>query len=309
MSDTRVAPDGFADVSVITPALNAAGTIARTLASIAAQTLRPREVIVVDDGSTDGTADVAEAFAPRMRGIALKVLRRETAGAAGARNTAIRVAQGEWLAFLDADDEWLPTKIERCMDEIARRGADMVSHDYFHAENGLERAVNCARHCPPGTDPFVAQFLYGFISSTTVVVRREAVIRSGGFDPGLRSSHDYELWLALLSAPGVRFGMIPEPLSRYHIMTGGITSNVGLRRAASLTALFRHRRALEGRTAFPRLAAAARIAIVHLQAARMHLGARRPVAAVLDILSTPSSLMRLLTGPDAGRRPDFLTVP
>jgi glycosyltransferase involved in cell wall biosynthesis len=302
-------PNGFADISVITPALNAGGTIARTLASIAAQTLRPREVVVVDDGSTDGTAAVAEAFAPRMGGIALKVLRQETAGAAAARNTAIRAAVGEWLAFLDADDEWLPAKIERCMTKLTDCGADMVSHDYLHVENGFERAVNCARHCPPGADPFVAQFLYGFISSTTVVVRRKLVARSGGFDPGLRSSHDYELWLALLSADDVRFCMIPEALSRYHIMAGGITSNIALRRAASLAALLRHRRALEGRTPFPRLAAAARTVIVHLQAAGMNLGARRPVAALLDILSTPSSLMRLLASPAAGQRPDFLSVP
>lgn len=307
--ELTILPSGVADVSVVTPAFNARASLARTLASIAAQTLRPREVIVVDDGSTDGTVAAAEAFVPEMRGIALKVLRQDNRGAADARNRAIRIAGGHWLAFLDADDEWLPAKIERCMAEIARHGADMAVHDYIRVENGGERTVDCARHCPPGTDPFVAQFLYGFISSTTVVVRRDLVRRVGGFDAALRSSHDYELWLALLAESGTRFCMIPEALSRYHITPGGISGNVALRRAASLAALARHRRTLKGRAAFPALVAAARAAIVHVQAASMHMNAGRPGAALLDVLSVPVSLVRLFADLPPDRRPDSLAAP
>lgn len=311
--ELTILPPGFADVSVVTPAFNARATIARTLASIAAQTMRPREVIVVDDGSTDGTVAAAEACAPEMRGIALKILRQGNAGAAAARNRAIVAAQGTWLAFLDADDEWLPAKIERCMAELARHNADMAAHDYIRVENGKTQAVDCARRCPPGADPFVAQLLYGFISSTTVVARHELVRRAGGFDPALRSSHDYELWLALLARRGIRFCMIPEALSRYHITPGGITSNVGLRRAASLAALDRHWRRLRGRATAPAMIAALRAAVVHAQAARMHWDAGHAGAAVLDVLAAPVSLIGLFANPPPLSRPnslaDFLAEP
>lgn len=307
--ELTVLPPGVADVSVITPAFNAQASIARTLASIAAQTLHPREVIIVDDGSTDGTVAAAEGFAPEMRGIALKILHQDNRGAAAARNRAIQVAAGHWLAFLDADDEWRPAKIERCMAELARHGADMAVHDYIRVESGTELFIDCARHCPPGIDPFVAQLLYGFISSTSVVVRHELVRRVGGFDAALRSSHDYELWLALLVESGTRFCMIPEALSRYHITPDGISSNATLRRAASLTALARHWRALKNRAAFPPLVAAARATIVHMQAAGMNMDAGRLGAAVLDILSAPVSLIRLFADLPPDRRPDSLARP
>ena len=299
-------PSGFADVSVITPAYNARATIARTLASIAAQTLRPREVIVVDDGSTDDTVAVAEGFAPRMQGIALKILRQENQGAGVARNRAIRAASGTWLAFLDADDEWLPAKLERCMAELARHGADMAVHDYIRVENGNSRTIDCARHCPPGTDPFVAQLVYGFISSTTVVVRRDRVCHVGGFDPGLRSGHDYELWLALLAEPGTRFCMIPEALSRYHVTPGGITGNVALRRTTSLVALSRHWPSLKNRVAVPSIIASTRAVIIHLQAAGMNRNAGRLSAAIIDILTAPASLFRLFASAPPNSRPDSL---
>lgn len=308
-SDAILLPPDFADVSVVTPAFNARATVARTLASIAAQTVRPREVIVVDDGSTDGTMAAAEACAPEMRGVVLKILRQDNAGAAAARNRAIAAAQGTWLAFLDADDEWRPAKIERCMAELARHDADMAAHDYMRVENGNAETVDCARRCPPGGDPFVAQLLYGFISSTTVVVRRELVRRAGGFDPALRSSHDYELWLALLALPGIRFRMIPEALSCYHITPGGITSNVGLRRAASLAALDRHWRVLRGRAPAPTAIAALRAAVVHAQAGRMHWDAGHIGAALLDLLATPISLVGLFASPPPGPRPNSLVAP
>jgi glycosyltransferase involved in cell wall biosynthesis len=304
--EPAVPPNGFADVSVVTPAFDARATVARTLASIAAQTLRPREVVVVDDGSTDGTGETAEAFAPHMRGIALRVLRQENRGAAAARNVAIRAASGRWLAFLDADDEWLPAKIERCLAELARRGADMAAHDYIRVENGTERVVGSSRHCPPDADPFSAQLLYGFISSTTVVVRRDLVLGVGGFDPSLRSSHDYELWLALLAEPTTRFCMLAEPLSRYHIVPGGISSNVDRRRAASLAALGRHWRTLKGRAAGPAAVAALRALIVYGQAAAAYAAQRRYGAAMRDCVLAPAAAVALLAAPPPPPRPRFL---
>lgn len=295
--EQTTSPPEFADVSVITPAFNARATIVRTLASIAAQIVRPREVIVVDDGSSDGTIAAAQDFASAMRGIELRILRQENLGAGVARNRAIKVATGAWLAFLDADDEWLPTKIERCMTELIRHESDMVVHDYIRVENGNERAVDCARNCPPGADPFVAQLVYGFISSTTVVVRRELVHQIGGFDPGLRSGQDYELWLTLLASPGFRLRVIPETLSRYHITPGGISSHVRLRRDAALTILLRHWRALRGRVKLPIGVAVMRVLIIHAQAITTHLRQRRPLAALISILEIPANFLYLVAPP------------
>ena len=104
----------FADVSVIVAAYQAAGTIGRALRSIAGQTLKPREVVVVDDGSSDGTFEAAESEAPNMNGIELRVFKTwENHGAGAARNRAIAESREPTLAFLDADDEWLPEKLER----------------------------------------------------------------------------------------------------------------------------------------------------------------------------------------------------
>src|SRR5262249_39213835 len=103
-------------VSVVLPAYNAERTIAASLASIAAQTVTELEVIVVDDGSTDDTIRVAKST---DRGD-LRVISQANAGHAAARNTGVSAARGRYVAFLDADDLWLPEKLERQMDEIRR---------------------------------------------------------------------------------------------------------------------------------------------------------------------------------------------
>ena len=94
------------------PAYNAERTIVRTLDSIAGQTVKPKEVIIVDDGSTDKTAENAETMRPRMNGVDLIIIRQEHKGAGAARNRALQEAGSDYVAFLDADDEWLPEKLE-----------------------------------------------------------------------------------------------------------------------------------------------------------------------------------------------------
>ena len=111
-------PFTSADVSVVIPAWQAAATIGRALASIGTQTATPGEVIVVDDGSTDGTAAAAQTAVGLLGGSPLCVLTQTNAGAGAARNRGIEAAQGRLLAFLDADDEWLPGKLERSIERL-----------------------------------------------------------------------------------------------------------------------------------------------------------------------------------------------
>ncbi len=102
-------------VSVIIPTYNRAALVAEAVASVLAQTWRDFEVLVVDDGSTDGTIEALAPYASRLR-----LLRRESrGGVSAARNTGIKAARGEWLAFLDSDDLWLPEKLSRQMAYLA----------------------------------------------------------------------------------------------------------------------------------------------------------------------------------------------
>ena len=169
-----------ADVSVIVPAHAAAETIGRALASIASQRMPPKEVIVVVDGSEDPTFEAANAWVDRLGDIALTVLKQEHAGAGAARNRAIAQATGTYLAFLDADDEWLPEKLENTLAHIVGTDKVLVSHNVRVVTNGGETVFDCARHFDPeAADQFVAMYRRGFISTSTVVARRDAVQRAG----------------------------------------------------------------------------------------------------------------------------------
>lgn len=299
------------DVSVIVPAWRAADTVGRALASVAAQTVKPREVIVVDDGSDDGTAEVARAMAPAMGGIDLKVIvLPENAGAGAARNRAIAEARGEFVALLDADDEWLPEKLARSLATIEESGADLVSHDYAEIRDSRETIRRCARHCSSGVDPFEPQLLRGFIANSTVVIRRHRILAAGGFDPDLRSGQDYELWLSVCGDPDLRFRAFPEALSRYHIREGSISTNVGLRRRAALSILRRHLGLIRRHCRRPLRVALIRTLIIHMQAAAAYAGQGRHLAAALEMMMVPFTLVGVAAAFDSPprRRPNYLEI-
>ena len=234
-----------ADVTVIMPAYRAAGTIARALHSIAQQTVRPRAVVVVDDGSDDGTV---EATNIPLGDVALTVITQPHAGAGAARNRALAAATTEYVAFLDADDEWLPEKLAVSLAHLSRGPYTFVAHDMLVESGGSERRADCARHHPAGRDAFSALFRRGYVATSTVVARRDAVTAAGGFDATLLSGQDYELWLRLAATPGVSFVVFPGAYTRYHVTRGSITRNAERRRAAARTIVRRHIGALRGRT-------------------------------------------------------------
>ena len=254
----------MADVSVIVPAYNSALTIGACLRSIAAQTVPPKEVIVVDDGSTDGSFEAALALAGEMKGIALKVFRQDNAGAGAARNRALLEATGTYVAFLDADDQWLPEKLEKCLPFVA--DYDLVCHNFIQQEGEKNPLGNSARHLKDGDDPFPALFLRGFVATSTVITRRDLVLNEGGFDPSLRAGQDYDLWIALAARLGARFKVLDEPLSLYHINPQGITSAVERRMQAGLRIMRRQTFNLKGRVRFPHLFTLKRLTVIHVEA-------------------------------------------
>ena len=264
-------PPEFADVSVIVAAYQAAGTVARTLQSIAAQTLKPREAVVVDDGSTDGTAKAAEAEAPRMNGIRLRVFRTDdNRGAGAARNRAIAESTEPWLAFLDADDEWLPEKLERTLSHLEGTDLILAAHDYWTGEGKAARHHECERRFRENPDPFVGLYRKGYIPSCSVVARRDAVIAAGGFDPELRNAQDFDLWLAMLKKPGTPFLVFGEPLLRYHPAPGGIMSHTERRLQCGMAIARRYYPDLKTHLGSALSSLWFRIAVLHGEAAAAH---------------------------------------
>ena len=300
-----------ADVSVVMPAYRNAATIGRALASIAGQTLPPREVIVVDDGSDDDTVAVVKAMARRMGPVRLRLFTQPNQGAGAARNRAVAVAGGTWLAFLDADDQWLPTKLERSLAESD--GLVMTSHNLINvAPDGTESYNDSrARWRRDPADPYRTLFLRGFISSSTVLVRREALVAAGGFDETLRSAQDYEMWLAVLAGAGDRFRTFGDPLLRYTLAPDGITSRIDRKVACSLAILRRHMGILRRRPGPVLRLVVLRAAIIHYEAIQAYRGRGQTGRAALELLRFPFRLAGLLAAlPFArGERPDFLACP
>ena len=265
MSETPTL-DATADISVIIPVYRAAATINRTLASVAAQTVVPREVIIVDDGSDDGTVEIAQAWPSRLAETKLIVLQEEHRGAGAARNKALSEASCEFVAFLDADDEWLPQKLERSLAALNETNSDIVSHNYILVSGDQTSQVKCTDSYKKNNSAFVGYFLRGYISTSTVVARRSTIIAAGGFDPGLLSGQDYELWLAILGVPDIRFHILDEQLMRYHVVAGSISSKIELRRQCALAIAWRHAHKLHGYCRWPATILALRIVIIHIQA-------------------------------------------
>jgi glycosyltransferase involved in cell wall biosynthesis len=197
-------------ISVVVPAFEAAAHVAEAVASIRASGVDGIEVVVVDDGSTDGTADVVTALA----GDDLVLVRQANAGPAAARNAAVARARGELLAFLDADDVWPPDGLRRQLDALeADAGADGV--------HGMTQFFGDLDHVRVRFDRPQERVLRGaFLGS--LVVRRAAFDRVGGFDESLRTSEDYD-WFLRAREVGLRFVLNDAVALRYRVHAGGIS--------------------------------------------------------------------------------------
>ncbi len=198
-------------LSVIIPAYNSARYIAETLRSVLRQTVLPDEILVIDDGSTDETASIAEGFSPLVR-----VFRRRNEKQAASRNFGVLQAKGEWIAFLDSDDLWEPNKLERQMEELAANpSADVCYTSRVEMLDDGSNTLHRGKVIEVAKPSEVRQALFrntNFLPSA-VIVRRSLYLAVGGFDSRV-SVEDWDLWLRLLHA-GARFVACPEPLVQY----------------------------------------------------------------------------------------------
>ncbi|MCC6547400.1 glycosyltransferase family 2 protein [Candidatus Sumerlaeota bacterium] len=218
-------------VSIITPAYNAASIIGEAITSVQAQTHRNWEMIIVDDGSTDGTAEIvcsAARMDPRIR---LVRLRQNSRLAAAARNAAMRRARGEYFAFLDADDLWLPTKLlEQLRVFHAHPSAGVVCtwYDVFGDEERtrLWKAMMWRFEDPRVT---VGQVMQQSLTTPTVMIRRRCFDEAGGFIAShrLATGEDSEYWIRLVAKYETH--RICKVLTRVRVHAqGGSLSSTGL---------------------------------------------------------------------------------
>jgi len=210
-------------VSIITPAYNAAEFLPQTVASALAQTYRDFELLIVDDGSSDDTLQIARSWErtdPRIR-----VFTRAHGGPSAARNTAIEHARGEYFALLDSDDLWHPTFLAAQMAVLdAVRRADVVSGNAYNLGGELDgQPVN-----PAGTSCREISLLEIIERETSVfimsVFRRALVERIVGFDETLPLNEDYDFWIRAAHA-GFVFIYNPSPLGHYRRRPDSISAN------------------------------------------------------------------------------------
>ncbi len=187
--------------STIIPCYNARDTVGRAIESALNQTISPLEVIVVDDGSADDSAEVVSRYSPQVR-----LIRQENAGPGAARNRGVGVSSGEWVAFLDADDMWMPEKTERqrTLTEDPKVGVVQA------------RARNVRFPAPEQITPEVL-WVGNCVGLSAAIVRRSAFDSVKGFDErrSLISVEDYNLWFRLCAA-GWAILTYPDELIYYH---------------------------------------------------------------------------------------------
>ena len=199
-------------ISVVIPAYNAARFLPRCLKSVFAQTLKPYEVIVVDDCSSDDSAALAAELGATV------VRRRLNGGLSAARNSGIQHASGEWIALLDADDLWAPEKLERQAACIRPDTVLVYTGHRFFDDSGFRQEV-------PAVDPVSARKMLRYCNPilNTILVKRDAALHDGGYREYIRACEDWEM-LVRLQRLG-RFEAVADPLMDCYLHSDSLSAN------------------------------------------------------------------------------------
>ena len=206
-------------ISIVMPAYNAGDTIRASIQSVLDQTYQKFELIIIDDGSTDATADIVRDFCDAVRFVT-----QENGGPAVARNHGIELCQYDWVTFLDSDDLWQPHKLERQLQRAQETTAAIV---YTNVRNfGAGDRVGEFRNLPPMPqgDVFVDLLRDNFVTLSTVMIRRDVLLDVGGFRPEMTGTEDWDLWLRL-AEQGQEFAAISEPLVDYRWLDDSFSRN------------------------------------------------------------------------------------
>lgn len=206
-------------ISVVIPCYNAEKFLAEALASVMAQTLSPHEVIVVDDGSRDASVKVAGGF-PSVKLIA----QPENLGGSAARNRGVKEAEGELIAFLDADDIWEPHHLRVVSDLLLRHPTCALAFSLVRAFGDRDNTWGAALPAHTASDAFWPSWRTTIVPMDTVVMWRQVFIETGGFDQTLRHVNDFEYWLRV--SRHRPFVCTHEVTARYRRYPGSVSSNI-----------------------------------------------------------------------------------
>lgn len=209
-------------VTVVLPARNAGRTIKRALDSAVAQSYRPIEIVVALDSCDDNTERVVSDFDfADIRTVATEY----PGGAARARNAAIAAARGELIAFLDADDEWLETKLELQVPLLLSnpRLSFVACASNEFSPDGRNLGDTCGGLVPvTGAQAWKALLAANYVATPTVVARRRTVLDVGGFDPLMKIGEDQDMWIKLALAG--ELGFVNESLVRVHVLERSLSN-------------------------------------------------------------------------------------
>jgi len=194
-------------ISVIIPAYNAAKHIKETLQSVLSQTYPNIEILVIDDGSTDNTKQIVKSFGAKVR-----YYYQENSGPSAARNKGVKEAKGKYIAFIDSDDLWCKTALEKMMVSLKENHSDLVfSNALISYENGSEEIFWVEK---PSNQNIFSNLIFENFLLMNCLVNKEIFKRVGPFDETLKKVEDFDFWLKAAKA-GCKFSFINEPLFIY----------------------------------------------------------------------------------------------
>lgn len=214
-------------VSVIIPVYNGEKFLSEAIESVMAQTYPDWEIIAVDGGSTDKTPGILKKYKQQLHSKMLVISQKSNVSVA--RNIGINASRGEYIAFLDHDDLWLPEKLERQVELLDSNKEVMLvySDSYIIDSNGnLKKETMFQKVRPYRGKVFNELFYVDFIPTLTVVVRKEVFGKVGMFNPEYRQCEDYDLWLRIAERYPIDY--LEQPLAKYRIHEGGASRNTEL---------------------------------------------------------------------------------
>lgn len=250
-------------VAIVIPTYNHAAFLQKALDSLIAQDFAQWEAIIVNNLSQDNTADVVASYQDAR----IKMVDFANHGIiAASRNHGVAISSAPYIAFLDSDDAWYPTKLSRCV-AFLEQGYDLVCHGEHWLGPGNKRRT--VMYGPAHRASYSSLLLDGnCISTSAVVVRREILSAVGGFseEPSFVTAEDYELWLKIAAA-GARIGFIDDTLG-YYLIHESNQSRAALRNMEAVMNVLNHHLTKGSRQTYPASAVSRRRALVYYEGAR-----------------------------------------